>query len=182
MKKTPGDDIILLLCTTNDNHMMYGSWDMMCDEQNFLSFWAIVCPFTPLTMQKIKNFQKWKKKHLEISAFYTSVPQIMIICYTALEMWHVMDVIVIFHSRLFFALLPPAPLPPLTTQKIKFLKNEKKIPEISSFYTCVPKIMIRWCTGPKIWRMKEGQTDKQMEKVTCRGGCPAEKFIYFIWN
>ena len=25
MKKIPGDIIILLLCTTNDNHMMYGS-------------------------------------------------------------------------------------------------------------------------------------------------------------
>ena len=28
MKKTPGDIIILHMCTINDNHMMYGSWDM----------------------------------------------------------------------------------------------------------------------------------------------------------
>ena len=25
MKKTPGDNIILQMCTINDNHMMYGS-------------------------------------------------------------------------------------------------------------------------------------------------------------
>ena len=28
MEKTPGDFIILQMCTINDNHTMYGSWDM----------------------------------------------------------------------------------------------------------------------------------------------------------
>ena len=28
MKKPPGDIIILHMCTINDNHLMYGSWDM----------------------------------------------------------------------------------------------------------------------------------------------------------
>ena len=28
MKKTPGDIFLLQMCTINDNHMMYGSWDM----------------------------------------------------------------------------------------------------------------------------------------------------------
>ena len=55
-KKTPGDIIILHMCTINDNHMIYGSWDMEHNSQNFLSFWTIVCSFTLLTMQKIKNF------------------------------------------------------------------------------------------------------------------------------
>ena len=105
MKKTPGDIIILHKCTINDNHMMYGSWDMKHDRQNFLSFWTIFCPFTPLTTQKIKILKKWKK-HLEISSFYTSVPKIMIICYTVLEIWCVTDVIVIFHFGLFLALWP----------------------------------------------------------------------------
>ena len=49
MKKTSGDITILHLCTINDNHMMYGSWDIERDGQNFLSFWNILCPFTPLT-------------------------------------------------------------------------------------------------------------------------------------
>ena len=73
MKKKPGDIIILHLYTTNDNRMMYGSWDMERDRQNFFSFWTIFCPFTPLTTKKIKILKKWKTS-LEISSFYTSVP------------------------------------------------------------------------------------------------------------
>ena len=37
-KKAPGDIIILHKGTINDDHMMYGSWDMKCDRLNFLSF------------------------------------------------------------------------------------------------------------------------------------------------
>ena len=54
LKKIPGDIIILHMCTINDNHMMYGSWDIECNGQNFLSFWTTFCTFTPLTTQKIK--------------------------------------------------------------------------------------------------------------------------------
>ena len=31
-KKTPGDIIILYMCTTNYDQMMFGSWDMVCDK------------------------------------------------------------------------------------------------------------------------------------------------------
>ena len=55
MKKTPDDIIILQMCTINDSHMMYGSWDTECNGQNFLSFWTIFCPFTSWTAQKIKT-------------------------------------------------------------------------------------------------------------------------------
>ena len=61
MKKKPGYNIILHKHTINDNHMMYGSRDMKCDRQNFLSFWTAFCPFTPLTTQKSKIFKNWKK-------------------------------------------------------------------------------------------------------------------------
>ena len=54
MKESPGDIIILLLWTTNDNHKIYGSWDMEDDGHKFLSLWTIFCPFTPLTTWKIK--------------------------------------------------------------------------------------------------------------------------------
>ena len=73
-----GDTIILQMCTINDNYMMYGSWDMKHEEQDFLSFWTIFCLFTPLTTPKMKNLKTWKKC-LEISSFYTSVLKIMII-------------------------------------------------------------------------------------------------------
>ena len=49
---------------------MYGSWDTECDGQNFLSFWAIFCLFTPPppTTQKIKILKKWK--NLLVILFY----------------------------------------------------------------------------------------------------------------
>ena len=76
-KKKHGDITILLLCITNhftlDDHMMYDSWDMECNQ-----FWTNCCPFTPLTTWKIKILKKMKKT-LKIS-FYTNVPKIMIIC------------------------------------------------------------------------------------------------------
>ena len=82
-KKTPRDIIILHKCTINtinDNHMIYGSWDINCNRQ---IFFVILDHFLP---------------------FY---PKIMIICYTIPEVWHVADVIVIFNLWLFFTLLPP---------------------------------------------------------------------------
>ena len=68
----------------------------------FLSSWALFCPFTPNSL-KNENFTKIKKG-LQISSFYTSVPKIMIIGYTFPEIWHVMDVIGIFHFGLYFSL------------------------------------------------------------------------------
>ena len=88
------------------------------------------------------------KKTWEISSYYTSVPKIRIICYTVLEIWHVTDVIVIFHFGLFFA-------PLVTAQKMKIKKKKKKNPlEISSLYTtgqeklgtcscCVPAVHLK---------------------------------------
>ena len=122
MKKMPGDIIILHKCVKNHDHMLYCSWDMACDRCNcYFSFWAIFCPFTPLTAWKMKISKKWKK-HLEMSSFYTSVPKIMIICNTVPEIWQVTDVIVIFHFGLFFALLP------LTAQKNQNCKKMRKAP------------------------------------------------------
>ena len=106
MKKIPGDIIILHMCTIIHIYMMYGSWKMESNRYNFLSFWAIFCPFTQLATWKIKILKKWKKKTLEISSSYTIAPKIMTIFYSVPEIWHMMDVIFIFHFGLFFALLP----------------------------------------------------------------------------
>ena len=71
MKKMSGD-IILRMCTINENHVMYGYWDMERNRQNFFSFWNIFCPFIPLTTWE-KDWKK-RKQRLEISSLYTSVP------------------------------------------------------------------------------------------------------------
>ena len=59
--KSTWDIIILHMCTINDSHIMYGSWDMEHDGQDFLSFWTIFCPFTPLTIRKIEILKERKK-------------------------------------------------------------------------------------------------------------------------
>ena len=131
-KKRPRDIIILHKSTKNHDHMLHCSLDMLCNKCNgYFSFWAIFCPFTSLTAQKIKIWIKWKK-YLEIS-FYNSIPKIMIRRYTLPEIWCMKDVI-IFHFG------------PFVYQKL-------------------------WSD---VWFMGHGaqQTDRQMEKVTYRGGCP----------
>ena len=100
-KKTPGDIIILHKCTKNHDHRLYCSWDMARDRCNCYFFiLGYFLPFYPSNCPKNKNERHEKKKTtttLEISSFYTSVPKIMIICYTVFEIWHVTDVIVVFH-------------------------------------------------------------------------------------
>ena len=117
---------------------MWGRWGI---PQNFLlafidGFWKT---------RKMRLLKKWKKL-LEKTSFYTSVPKIIIICYTIPEIWCVMGVIVIFHFGLFFAFLP---LPHLTARKMIISKQWKKQLEIS-FYTSGPKIMIICYTVPEI--------------------------------
>ena len=106
IKKTPEVIIILQLCTTNDDHMMYRSWDIKHDRQKFLSFWAIFCPFITLTAPKIKLSKKWIYC-LEISSFNTSVPKIMIICFTVPELWYMNNVIVTFSFWAIFCPFTP---------------------------------------------------------------------------
>ena len=61
MKKTPGDIILLHTCTKNYDQMVYDSWDMVHDGHNcYFWFWAIFCPFNPLTAQNLKILKKWK--------------------------------------------------------------------------------------------------------------------------
>ena len=134
---------------------------IFCHFENFF------CPFTPLKTWKIKILKKWIQS-LQILPFYTNVPKIMIICYTVPEIWYVTDVIVIFHLSYFLPFLPSK------------LKKRKKHLEISPFYICVPKIIIRWCKVPEILCMMDqwtdGQTDKWTdgwtEKVTYSDGWP----------
>ena len=121
MKKAPADTILHLRIAYDD--MIYGSWDIEGDRRNFLSFWTILCPLTPLITQKIKIlktceknektfskiFKKWKKAWRY--HYFTQVYQ-KSWSYATLEIWCVTDVIVTFHFGLFFALLRPPPSPP----------------------------------------------------------------------
>ena len=91
------------MCTINEDHIIYGSWNIRCDRQKFSSFWAIFCIFSPLTTWKIKILTL--KKFLEMLSFYTFAPSLTIIWCMVPEIWSVTDII-FCHSGLFFALLP----------------------------------------------------------------------------
>ena len=97
LKKPPGDIIILHICTINHNHLMYGSWDMEHGKQNFLSFMTVFCHFTPYGPRKLK-FKKNGKNPEDI-------------------------IILQMYTINVYTFTPP--LPPITTQKIKILKNWK---------------------------------------------------------
>ena len=91
-KKKQKNMEILSFYTCVPQMMIIDVWFLRywAQQTEFLSFWAMFCPFTPLTIWKIKILTKWKKS-LEIS-FYTSVPKIMIIFYTVPEIWCVAGV------------------------------------------------------------------------------------------
>ena len=132
MKKTSGDIINSHKCTINDNHIMYDSWDMNCNRQNFFHFvWDILYPFTLLTTQKIKILKKNKqKKNTWRYHHFTQIYQkswsyaILIICYATTKLsWDMV------HNRCncyfsFWAIF--CPFASLTIWKLKILKKLKK--------------------------------------------------------
>ena len=125
--------------------MMYGSWDMECGRQNFLSLWTVFCLFTPLWTQKIKNFEKMEKKKLEdiiILQMFTINDSHMVYGFSDVEC----------NSQIFLTFWTIfCPFTPHNNPKNQNSAKLKKSLKISSFYICVPKIMIRWCTVPEIW-------------------------------
>ena len=60
-KKMPGDIILLHMCTINEDHMIYGSWEIRRTTHNFSSFWATFCPFYPTDNPENQNIVKINK-------------------------------------------------------------------------------------------------------------------------
>ena len=83
MKRTP---VLFYTCVTKIMiWLFYSSWDKEQDRQRCLSFWAILCSFTPSPKNsKNQNFEKIKKIQ-EISLCYTCVPKIKMIRSTVPE-------------------------------------------------------------------------------------------------
>ena len=101
----------------NQDHMMYGSWDMMCNRPNIFVILGNFLPYYPLTVRKMKIskmkkspgdiiiLHKWTKNHLHLE----TVPRI----------WRIMDAIVIFILGYTFPFYQQS-------KKWKFYNNEKK--------------------------------------------------------
>ena len=123
-KKTPEDIIILQMCTINDSHMMYGSWDTEHNGHNFLSFWTFFYPFTPLTILKIKTMQNWKKTPGYIIILHKCAKNhdhMLHLSWDTMRDW-------CNSYFLFWAIFYP--FTPLTTQKIKISRKRKQRLEI----------------------------------------------------
>ena len=96
----------------------------------------------PLQQPKKSKLKKNKKCSLEITSFETSVQKIMIICYTVPEIWHVTDVIFIFHFLLVcFVLFFLFFLFFCCCCCYCCFFDKKKIPEISGLVT---KVLFIW--------------------------------------
>ena len=117
-------------------------------DRIFLSSWVFFCPFTPpntLKNENIKNEKKQKnKKTLEISSFYTSLPKIMIICYTVPEIWHV-GYNCYFHFGLSI-IFPSTVLQPVTMCRLCFCSQ--RVLEINFPSIWRPKIQKIWLWCP----------------------------------
>ena len=136
----------LHMCTINNNHIMYGSWDMDCDRQffvildNFLSFY-------PPKNLKNQNFEKLKKSTWRYYHFTNASHK-----WESYDVWFLRYQVqqTDFFAN-YFALLPS-----LKIWRIKTLKRRNKKPlEILSFYMSVPKIMIIYYPVLRygLWRM-----------------------------
>ena len=133
----PGD-IILHMWSINDNHMIYGSWDIECGGQSFLSFWDIFS-LLPSNNPKNQNLEKMEKRPGDIILHMCTIMKI--IWYMVPEIWKVTEIFLSFWIIF-------CPFIPLKTQKIKILNKLKKLVEISSFYTNAPEIIVICCTVP----------------------------------
>ena len=126
--------------------MMHSSWYKMWDRQTFLSFWAIFCPFTPLTTCKtniLKN-EKMKKAPGDIIFLHLGNTNDNYMMYASCDMER---------DRIFCHFRPFLPCYPQQPKKSKFWKNGNKNLVILSFYISVLKIMIICSTIPDIWHV-----------------------------
>ena len=99
----------------------YGVWFWAFSFYFHFGLYFYLSPPTPYSA-KNKNFKRMKKVPADIIILHkcTKNHDHMIICYTVPDIWHVLDVIVIFHLGLFFALLPSD-----SPKHESFKKNEK---------------------------------------------------------
>ena len=155
MQKIPGDIIILQMCTTNDNHMIYDSRDMERNRHIFLPFWNIFCPFTSLTTCKIKKpagdiiFHKWTTNHDHMLHCFWDTTQNG--CNFYFSVWTIF-----------------CRFTPLTTQKINIKKKWKKMVGDVIILNVYQKF---WSHDVRFLRYGAQQMEERTEKVTYRGGC-----------
>ena len=145
--------------------MVYYSWDMACDRWTdvyncYFSFWAIFCPFTPLTCLKNENFKKMKKIPGDIIILYKCIYQ-KSWSYAILFLWYGT-----WQMQLLYFILGYF----LHHKESKFQKKWRKNAWRYHFTQAYQKL---WLDDLRFPRSSPWRMDGQIEKVTHRGGCPS---------
>ena len=120
MWKNPGD-ILLHMCTTNEDHMIYGSWDI---RHNRVTLW-------PSYQPEKSKFSK-NEKHTLIYHHFTLLYykwQLHDVRFLRNGVWQTKFIVILGHFLPFY---------PTKNPKIKILKKWKESLEIPSFYKSVP--------------------------------------------
>ena len=138
-KQMPGDIIILHMSTINQDHMLYGSWDVKCKGKSFMSFCTFLL-FDPSNNPKNQNSEKIKTTSGDIIILHLCTTNDNHIMYGSWDIKH--DKQDFCHFGLFFALLPP--------WKSNFWKNEllRKWTTQKKWNTLKIKLLKKWRKNP----------------------------------
>ena len=129
MKQFAGDIIVLHMCSKDQNHMMYGSWDTEWDRQKILMFWAHFLPFyhPPNKSKKSKFWTKMKKMSGDIILLHIHVCHkwtLYDIWFLRCKVWLTESFVILYHF--------------LPFQPTDNSENWKKHLDIWPFYTFAP--------------------------------------------
>ena len=145
-RKMPGDIIILYLCAKKLDDMINSSWDIECDRLKLVIMGHFL-PCPPSKKPKIQNFEKMKKITGDIIIFHMSTKKHNHMRYGSWNTeWETEFIVSLGHFLPFY---------PTNNPKNQNFEKMKKRLKISSFYTNVPKIMIKCYTVPEIWRVTD---------------------------
>ena len=154
--KKPGDIIFLYMCTVNEDHTMYEVWFMRYKgrETDFFVSFGPFLALWPSNKPKNQNLKKWKQ-HLDISSFYTCVPQIKSydVWFLRYETWQT----IFCHFGQVFVLLPRK-----VPKKLKFWKKIKKNTWI---YYHVTHVYQKLWSVPEIQWVTDRRTNQKTEKI-----------------
>ena len=154
--KKPGDIIFLYMCTINEDHTMYEVWFMRYKgrETDFFVSFGPFLALWPSNKPKNQNLKKWKQ-HLDISSFYTCVPQIKSydVWFLRYETWQT----IFCHFGQVFVLLPRK-----VPKKLKFWKKIKKNTWI---YYHVTHVYQKLWSVPEIRWVTDRRTNQKTEKI-----------------
>ena len=169
-------------------HKYQCSWDMACDRCNCFFHFGLYLSLLPSptphllpspTAPKMKISKKWKKTPGDIIILRKCI-KIMIICFTVPEIWWVMDVIAIFHFRLFFALLPPNSL-----KNENFKQKKKKWKKTGDIIILNSNLSSPRALSPNTWKKPENfwkSIPKNKIKVKKKSNCGKLQQFTQIWH